>query len=173
MVVKIRLVPSRGCGAAPRFVLRPEQRLPKSVVVLEVTELLHRVNEWIESEWMGWGNWGWALLCPCLARFVSNDLLMRAPLVAQVELLNKLLLSSATVSVSRKVKTYGYGETSETVVKVRLVLVALGAGEADVARIATMRASREERNSSNRVGPSASAKVGDEKEALVELNPFA
>jgi hypothetical protein len=119
MTLKIRLEPSPGCGAPPTFRLRPTDTLD-SILEWELQEVLASVNGWIASNWTGWGcsNFGWFFGCCCLVRFVRNDLLLREPLAEYVERIAEVMkISSMTLTVSRKVKSKGYGETSETVVK--------------------------------------------------------
>lgn len=87
--------------------------------------MLNDCNAWIAKEWTSWWNLGWLFLGCCLYRFVKNDLLMRTPLREYVaERTRELSKRSEVVfEVHRKVKTYGYGETSRTVVKISLVVL--------------------------------------------------
>jgi len=59
---------------------------------------------------------------PCLVRFVRNDLLLRDPLEQYLKVATKNF-EGGQWCYYRKVKTYGYGETSETVVKIYLIIV--------------------------------------------------
>ncbi len=163
MTVKIRLEPSPGCGAPPAFRLRPGDILD-GILEWELQEVLANVNGWIAANWMGWGcsNWGWLFGCCCLVRFVKNDLLFREPLAVHVEKMSQVMkTASMTLSVSRKVKSKGYGETSETVVKVRLIVVPTDKKQANNALVAS-REAREARRRSVQLSRLAMRSGGDE-----------
>lgn len=123
MSTKIRLKPGKGCGAPPYFHLKKGAVLPSGVRLDEVRAVLAQLNGWIASQWVGWGNWGWLVGLPCLVRFVRNDLLLRKPLKHHLKTLTRSFVG-ASWAYHRKVKTYGYGETSETVVKISVIILA-------------------------------------------------
>lgn len=99
--------------------------VPLKLTLSDITAVVNDCNAWIEEQWTSWWNFGWLFLGCFFVRFVRNDMLFRAPLRAFLAERTALLVerSGATFELYRKVKTYGYGETSKTVVKVSLVIV--------------------------------------------------
>ena len=125
MTTKIKLKVMKGCGAPPEFRVKDKHSIPGRVKLGDIREVASQINAWITRNWMGWINWGWFLLCPCLVRFVKNDLLLREPLKDYIREASKGFPGGKWV-YHRKVRTYGYGETSETVVKISILIVSDG-----------------------------------------------